>query len=54
MKQKVNPDIAKERNKCSFNKEELTWLFDGGKEKTAVRRKLGAHAVESLRAAVYF
>lgn len=33
-------DLRKERLKCSFNKEEITNLIDGGKEKTASRRKL--------------
>ncbi|KAK7082288.1 Acyl-coenzyme A oxidase (Acyl-CoA oxidase) [Halocaridina rubra] len=34
------PDLKKERLKCDFNVEELTNLIDGGKEKTALRRKL--------------
>nr|XP_053657365.1 peroxisomal acyl-coenzyme A oxidase 1-like [Cherax quadricarinatus] len=33
-------DLNKERLKCSFNKEEITNLIDGGKEKTASRRKI--------------
>lgn len=36
-----NPDLKKERENCSFNKEELTNLIDGGKEKTTERRELG-------------
>ncbi|KAK7073868.1 Acyl-coenzyme A oxidase (Acyl-CoA oxidase), partial [Halocaridina rubra] len=33
-------DLKKERTKCSFNQEELTNLLDGGKEMTALRRKM--------------
>lgn len=33
-------DLKKERAKCSFIKEEITHLLDGGKEKTLYRRKL--------------
>ncbi|XP_047502178.1 probable peroxisomal acyl-coenzyme A oxidase 1 [Penaeus chinensis] len=34
------PDLQKERAKCTFNKEEITNLMDGGEEKTLFRRKL--------------
>lgn len=33
-------DLKKERSKCSFNKEEITNLIDGGKDKTLQRRKI--------------
>jgi acyl-CoA oxidase len=36
-----NPDLKKERQNCPFNKEEITNLLDGGKEKTAERKQLG-------------
>ncbi len=36
-----NPDLKKERQNCPFNKEEITHLLDGGKEKTIERKQLG-------------
>lgn len=36
-----NPDLKKERQNCSFDKEEITNLLDGGREKTIERRQLG-------------
>jgi len=36
-----NPDLKKERQSCSFNKEELTNLIDGGPNQTNDRRQLG-------------
>lgn len=41
MKMKVNEDLQKEREKCTFNIEELTHFLDGGADKTFNRRKLG-------------
>ena len=38
---KVNPDLAKERKKASFNLTELTYLLYGGKHKTERKRFLG-------------
>ena len=38
---KVNPDLAKEREKASFNTTELTYLLDGGQQKTERKRFLG-------------
>lgn len=38
---KVNEDLQKERDKCSFDVAELTHLIDGGQEKTLDRRKKG-------------
>ena len=35
----VNPDLAKERQNCPFNVEEVTNLLDGGEEETTSRRK---------------
>ncbi|CAL4142729.1 unnamed protein product [Meganyctiphanes norvegica] len=34
------PDLQKERANCSFNKEEITNIFDGGEHNTETRRKL--------------
>ena len=34
----INPDLAKERENCPFNLEEVTNLLDGGKEETETRR----------------
>ena len=36
-----NPDLKRERANCSFNKEEITHLIDGGPEKTKERKELG-------------
>ncbi|PSN29864.1 putative peroxisomal acyl-coenzyme A oxidase 1 [Blattella germanica] len=38
--QKENQDLKKERRKCSFNPLELTFLLDGGREKTRRRREI--------------
>lgn len=38
---KVNVDLQNERNRCNFNKEELTNYLDGGVESTIERRRLG-------------
>lgn len=36
-----NADLKKERQTCSFDKEEMTNILDGGADKTAERRELG-------------
>ncbi|XP_047985323.1 probable peroxisomal acyl-coenzyme A oxidase 1 [Leguminivora glycinivorella] len=36
---KVNPDLQRERDNCTFNVTELTNLIDGGAQKTEERRK---------------
>ncbi|CAG4983887.1 unnamed protein product [Colias eurytheme] len=36
---KVNPDLQRERNKCTFNVAELTTFIDGGTDKTAERKE---------------
>ncbi|XP_047019172.1 probable peroxisomal acyl-coenzyme A oxidase 1 [Helicoverpa zea] len=36
---KVNEDLVKERAKCTFNVEELTFFLDGGKDKTLERKE---------------
>ncbi|XP_069100899.1 peroxisomal acyl-coenzyme A oxidase 1-like [Argopecten irradians] len=36
----INPDIAKERLKATFNPQELTYMLDGGKENTDRRKEL--------------
>lgn len=40
-KSNVNPDLERERKKCTFNTKELTHLLDGGVEKTAERKERG-------------
>ena len=37
----VNPDIQKERNTATFDPLQLTYVLDGGKEKTQRRRYVG-------------
>ncbi|CAH2102903.1 unnamed protein product [Euphydryas editha] len=39
-KNKINEDLANERRKCNFNIEEVTYILDGGKEKTLQRKKI--------------
>jgi len=39
--QKVNEDLHKEREMCTFNLEELTNFLDNGVKNTEKRRKLG-------------
>jgi acyl-CoA oxidase len=41
MKFTVNADLLKEREKCTFDVEELTNFLDGGVKQTLHRRKLG-------------
>ena len=41
---KVNPDLAREREKASFNPVELTFLLYGGRERTERKRYLGEFA----------
>lgn len=38
---KVNADLQREREKCTFNTTELTNLIDGGADKTEERKKRG-------------
>jgi acyl-CoA oxidase len=40
-----NPDLKRERSQCLFDKEEITNLIDGGKEKTKERRDLGKYLI---------
>ncbi|EFX90118.1 hypothetical protein DAPPUDRAFT_300149 [Daphnia pulex] len=49
-----NPDLKKERQNCPFNKEEITHLLDGGKEKTIERKQLENYILsdEQLKDAV--
>ncbi|XP_046437012.1 probable peroxisomal acyl-coenzyme A oxidase 1 [Daphnia pulex] len=49
-----NPDLKKERQNCPFNKEEITHLLDGGKEKTIERKELENYILsdEQLKDAV--
>lgn len=41
MKRTVNADLQREREKCTFNVEELTNFLDGDAKQTMIRRKLG-------------
>lgn len=41
VQKKVNEDLQRERDKGTFNPEELTNLIDGGADKTEERRELG-------------
>lgn len=36
-----NPDLQRERDKCSFDPKELTYLLDGDEKKTIERKKTG-------------
>lgn len=40
---KVNTDLQKERDTCTFNIEELTNYLDGGVNNTEQRRKIGTY-----------
>lgn len=37
----MNPDIIKERRSATFNTEELTYILNGGPEKTKRKREIG-------------
>lgn len=39
-------DLQEERARCSFNKDEITRLLDGGDEKTTQRRRIGEQGVK--------
>lgn len=39
--EKINPDLLRERQKCTFKTIELTHVLDGGKDKTEERRSRG-------------
>lgn len=41
MTTKVNADLQRERDKCTFNVTELINVIDGGEEKTAERKSRG-------------
>lgn len=43
MTDKINPDLQRERDKCTFNVTELTNFIDGGVINTEERRKRGIH-----------
>lgn len=40
-KRPVCEELVKERAKATFNTQELTYLLDGGREKTQRRKELG-------------
>lgn len=40
-KLEVNEDLAKERRKCNFDMQEMTFIIDGGEKNTIARRKIG-------------
>lgn len=46
--QKVNKDLQKEREKCTFIITELTNYIDGGEDKTLDRRKKGKCIIHDI------
>lgn len=44
----MNPDIIKERQNATFDVEKLTYILDGGLEKTKRRREIGEFEMTSL------
>ena len=48
MSSKVNSDLQKERNTCTFKIEELTHLLDDGATFTERRRDLGKDFIISI------
>lgn len=44
----MNPDILKERKNATFDVEKLTYILDGGPEKTRRRREIGEFEMFSL------
>lgn len=40
-KLEVNEDLARERRKCNFDIQEMTFITDGGEKNTIARRKIG-------------
>lgn len=47
----VNADLAKERAKCNFDIQEVTFILEGGENNTAQRRKIGmfTDAIKMIR-----
>ena len=45
----VNPDLAKERENCPFDLEEVTNLLDGSKEETETRRKFERFLLSKIK-----
>lgn len=41
MSSKINPDLQKERNSATFNTEEFTLWWSGGRKKYEERKALG-------------
>lgn len=41
IKREVNEDLAKERRRCNFDIQEVTFIIDGGEKNTMARRKIG-------------
>ena len=50
----VNPDLAKERENCPFELEEVTNLLDGGKEETETRRKFERFLLSKIKVSIYY
>ena len=48
----VNPDLAKERENCPFELEEVTNLLDGGKEETETRRKFERFLLSKIKVSI--
>ena len=45
----IHPDLAKEREDCPFELEEITNILDGGKEKTEQRRQFEDFLLERIQ-----
>ena len=48
-KNDVNTDLQKERDTATFKTEELTYILDGGAEKTKRRKELGKCVMDGVR-----
>lgn len=46
---KVNKDLQKERDKCTFDVQEMITFVDGGRERTLERRQRGEIVVIAPR-----
>lgn len=49
----VCEELLKERAKATFKTQELTYLLDGGKEKTMRRKELGSYLFRIICNCVY-
>ena len=49
----IHPDLAKEREDCPFDQEEITNVLDGGKEKTEQRRQFEDFVLEKIQVYIF-